>query len=146
MLIRQSFDQRFIKRLKEIEARYGTEMLEIDGIGSDSLDINKFTHNFFNNSVAADFTSDPNANVDDQSVVVFENEFGKSNYRLNAYYSLWEKMVNNPNFGIKRANKAIEMCIRGTLKIHDQHHWFKPYCYAFSVNTIDSPPTDCSTQ
>jgi anaerobic ribonucleoside-triphosphate reductase len=138
MIVRQSFDQRFCNRIKELEERYGTEMFDLDGIGDGAFDISAFTHKFLTNSVAADISSDPNANVDDQSVVVLENEFNKSSHRLNAYHILWERMVNHPDFGIKRANKALELCIRGTLKIHDQHHWFRPYCYAFSVEPIVS--------
>ena len=138
MLIKHSFDQRFINRIKELEDKYGKEMFDLDGIGDSTLDINSFTNKFLCHNVAADISSDPNANVDDQSVVVLENEFNKPLHRLNTYYILWERMIQNPDFGIKRANKALDLCIRGTLKIHDAHLFMKPYCFAFSVDTIVS--------
>ena len=47
MLVRQSFDDRFVTKLKEIESKYSIEMLEIDGIGPNKLDINRFARNFF---------------------------------------------------------------------------------------------------
>jgi len=136
MLLRQSFDNRFIFKIKELEEKYGKRMFDIDGIGSDVLDINIFTKNFLDNNVVADLSTDPNANVDDDSVIAYENEFNKSIHRLNAYYILWEQMVKSPELGIKRANKALEACINGTLKLHDQHLWLKSYCYAFSLEPV----------
>ena len=38
MLVRQSFDDRFVTKLKELENKYGLEMFELDGIGPDKLD------------------------------------------------------------------------------------------------------------
>ena len=136
MLIRQSFDSRFVDKLKEIENKYSVSMMELDGIGPSSLDINQFAKSFFKTSVIADISSDGNANVDDDSILSFEYEFGKSLQKLNAYYILWKKMVEDPNLGIKRANKILELCINGTLKIHDLHHFQLPYCYAFTVAPI----------
>ena len=136
MLIRQSFDQRFIDKLKDLENKYSTAMFIADGIGPDKLDINKFARKFFKEKVVADISSDANANVDDDSVLSFEYEFGKALQKLNAYYILWKKMVENPNMGIKRANKILEMCINGTLKVHDQHAILRPYCFAFSLSHL----------
>lgn len=136
MLIRQSFDQRFVLKLKEIEEKYGSEMIRLDGIGSDKLDINQFAKDFFNNNVISNVSSDGNANVDDNSVLTFEHEFGKSLQKVNAYYHMWNIMVKDSNIGIKRANKILELCINGSLKIHDNHMWMKPYCFAFSLDGL----------
>lgn len=135
MLIRQSFDSRFVSKIKDIEDKYGVEMLELDGIGPSTLDINQFAKKFFNNKIVADISVDANANVHDQSVLSFEYEFSKSIQKLNAYYVLWKKMVNS-EYGIKRANKILEMCISGSLKIHDLQFFLKPYCYAFTLSPL----------
>ena len=42
MLVRQSFDDRFVTKLKELENKYGVEIFELDGIGPNKLDINNF--------------------------------------------------------------------------------------------------------
>ena len=136
MLIRQSFDSRFVTKLKELENKYGVEMLEVDGIGPNKLDINHFARQFFKSKVVADISSDANANVDDDSVLSFEYEFGKSIQKLNSYYLLWKKMSEDEKYGIKRANKVLELCITGALKIHDQAQFTKPYCYAFSLDNL----------
>lgn len=134
LTIRQSFDDRFTNKLNEIQAKYGTEMLELDGIGPSKMDINQFAKDFFKNQEAvSDVTVDANANVSDKSVLFFENEYGKALHRLNTYYILWKKMVEDSNYGIKRANKILEACITGALKIHDQHYFMRPYCYGFTL-------------
>lgn len=136
MLIRQSFDQRFVLKLKEIEEKYGSEMIRLDGIGQDKLDINQFAKDFFNTNIISNISSDGNANVDDNSVLTFEHEFGKSLHKVNAYYHMWNTMIKDSNIGIKRANKILELCINGSLKIHDNHMWMKPYCFSFSLDGL----------
>ncbi len=133
MLVRHSFDSRFISKMQEIEDKYGIEMIELEGIGPSSLDINRFAKDFFSKKHISEISSDPNANVDDQTVLSMEYEFGKSIQKLNAYYLLWKKITEDPNLGIKRANKILELCINGTLKIHDLQFFLKPYCYSFSL-------------
>ena len=78
MLVRQSFDERFVIKLNEIQSNYGTELLHVDGIGQNQLDINHFAKKFFANKVVADVSTDGNANVDDDSVLSFEYEANKS--------------------------------------------------------------------
>ncbi len=136
MLIRQSFDNRFVDKLKEFEMKYGIKMFELDGIGPSKLDINQFAKDFFKDDVVANVSSDGNANVEDNSILSFEYEGGKSLQKLNAYYLIWKNMVEDPNLGIKRANKALDLCINGSLKIHDQHALLKPYCYAFTLANL----------
>ena len=136
MLIRQSFDQRFVDKLKDIENKYGLEMIEAEGIGPSTLDINSFAKKFFKRNNVADVSSDANANVDDNSILSLEYEFGKSLQKLNAYYIFWKKMTENEKIGIKRANKILELCINGTLKIHDLQFSLKPYCFAFSLSEM----------
>ena len=133
MLIRQSFDMRFVEKLKELETKYGVQMFELEGIGPSKLDINQFARDYFKSKVVSDISIDGNANVDDDSVINFEFEFTKSLQKLNAYYLLWKKAVENEKYGIKRANKLLELCINGSLKIHDLHMFMRPYCYAFSL-------------
>jgi ribonucleoside-triphosphate reductase len=134
LLVRQSFDERFVKKLQEIESKYGHEIFDIDGIGAEHLDINTFARKFFTKKVVADVSSDANANVDDDSVLSFEYEFTKSIQKLNGYYIIWKKIVES--FGVKRANKLLELSINGALKIHDLHMSLKPYCYAFSLEPL----------
>ena len=134
MIVRQSFDERFVIKINEIQSTYGSELLDADGIGQNQLDINHFAKKFFANKVVADVSTDGNANVDDDSVLSFEYEANKSMQKLNGYYVMWKRICDK--HGIKRANKLLELCITGALKIHDQHQMLKPYCYAFSLEPM----------
>ena len=134
MLIRQSFDERFVIKMNEIKEHYGVEMFELDGIGPSQLDINQFARKFFATNVVSDVSVDGNANVDDDSVLNFEYEAPKSIQKLNSYYLIWKNLTEK--HGIKRANKVLEMTINGALKIHDHHQLLKPYCYAFSLEPL----------
>lgn len=138
MLIRHSFDDRFINLLDRLRKEYGEEMFELEGIGEKALDINRYSKEFFkdNGKSTADRTIDGNANVSDKSVLSWENESTKPIKKLNAMYCLWKSGLNK--HGIKRANKFIEFEIRGGIRIHDFHMWKKPYCWASSLEPIVS--------
>lgn len=132
----QGFDERFVRKLVELQDEYGTEIFDIDGIGPKSLDIQSFHNKFFSNLKIADVTVDGNSNVDNNTVLSFEQEQSKALHRLYGYYSIWNKIVSNPNGGVKRANKVLESCIVGPLKIHDLHLVNKSYCYGFSLDEM----------
>jgi len=134
MIVRQSFDERFVIKLNEIQSTYGMALFDIDGIGQENLDINHFARKFFSKKVVADVSMDGNANVEDDSVLSFEYEFTKSIQKLNGYYILWKRSVDK--HGVKRANKLLELALTGALKVHDQHQLLKPYCYAFSLEQL----------
>ncbi len=134
MILRHSFDDRFVSKINELKDTYGTRMFDVDGIGADHLDINQFAKRFFSTKVVANVSMDGNANIDDDSVLSFEFEFNKALQKLNGYYVIWKKLMEK--HGIKRANKILELMINGALKVHDQHMLLKPYCYAFSLEPL----------
>lgn len=128
MLVNHSFDKRFVSLMERLRKQYGEEMFELEGIGEKHLDINRYSKDFFGTKIAtADKTIDANANVNDISVLTWENESQKSLKKLNALYVLWKSVMIE--FGIKRANKMIEYEINGAIRIHDFHMWLKPYSY-----------------
>ena len=132
----QGFDERFVRKLVELQDEYGTEIFDVDGIGPKSLDIQAFHNKFFSELKIADVTVDGNSNVDNNTVLSFEQEQSKALHRLYGYYSIWSRIAFDPNGGIKRANKVLENCIVGPLKIHDLHLINKSYCFAFSLDEM----------
>lgn len=134
LLVCQSFDDRFVKKFQEIESKYGHKIIDTDGIGQDNLDINTFAKKFFKEKNIADISTDANSNVDDTSVLSFEYEFTKAIQKLNGYYIIWKNCMEM--YGIKRANKLLELSLNGALKIHDLHLSMKSYCYAFSLTPL----------
>lgn len=134
---RYSFDERFVRKIVELQNEYGTELLDIEGIGPESLDIQKFSDKFFEqNSKTADVSVDGNANVSSQTVLSFEHEQGKASHRLYGYYMIWRKMAYDPSFGVKRANRMLDHLIAGPLKFHDAHMTNKAYCFGFSLEEL----------
>jgi ribonucleoside-triphosphate reductase len=122
--------------MSELRDTYGEEMFKLCGISAEQLDINRFAKKFFITDTVTDISSDPNANLQDNSTYTFECESNKSIHKLNAYYLLWKKLTDDSSYGIKRANKILELCISCALKIHDLHYFLKPYCYAFSTEQM----------
>lgn len=136
MLVKHSYDERFVTLMGNLHKKYGEEMFVLSGIGEKDLDINSYSKNFFglSKSNIADKSVDSNANVSDKSVLSWETESGKPLKRLNSMYMLWKEALNK--HGIKRANKMIEAEINGTIRIHDLHMFNKSYCYASSLMPI----------
>ena len=63
MYIRISWHDDFDDLMLHLRSKYGKELFDLDGIGS-QLDLNKFSKNFFKNtSTTADVSVDANANV-----------------------------------------------------------------------------------
>jgi ribonucleoside-triphosphate reductase len=136
MLIRHSYDSRFVQHLQKLKEEYGQKIFDLSGIGENDLDINTYSRNFFtnDNSSVADKTVDGNANVSEKSVLSWENELKKPLMKLNSMYMLWK--AAEKKHGIKKANKIIESEIRGSIRIHDFHLWTKPYCWASSLSVL----------
>lgn len=132
----QGFDERFVRKLVELQDEYGTPIFDVDGIGPNSLDIQTFHSKFFSDLKIADVSVDGNSNVDNNTVLSFEQEQSKALHRLYGYYSIWSRIAFDPAQGIKRANKVLENCIVGPLKIHDLHLINKSYCFAFSLDEM----------
>lgn len=135
MLVKHSYDSRFVSLLERLRTQYGEDMFKNSGISQDQLDINSFSKKFFgNDNNTADVSIDANANVNDKSVTGWMTEYSKPIMKLNAYYQLWETCVKK--HGIKRANKIIESEIIGSIRIHDLWLWNKPYCWAASLSLL----------
>lgn len=117
--IQHSFDHHFVELLDRLEKKYGEEMFELEGIDRKNLDIAKFTEKYLNTDVVADTSVDANANVDSNDVLGLEYEAPKPIMKLNGIYMLWKDALKK--FGIKRANKMVELEIAGGIRVHDLH-------------------------
>ena len=132
--VNHSFDDRFSKKLNYIAREFGSELLDIDGIGEKSLDVVSFAERFLERQEnIVDVTVDGNGNMDNNTALSFEMEQSKGLHRLFGYYSIWSQLANDDRFGIKCANRMLENCVAGPLKIHDLHFSQKSYCYNFSL-------------
>lgn len=149
MYIRVNFDNDFEDLILHLRSKYGKEMMNMDGIG-DQLDMANFGKQFFSSKHSvSDVSVDANSNVDDYTVVAYENELPKPYMRLNSLYLLWKGCKKF--YGTEFANRVVEGQISGDYYINDLSNVQKPYCYNFStydvmtkglpfVNKISSEP------
>ena len=64
MNINVSWDKNFEELMLYLKLKYKEEMFNLDGIGEEVLDLNKFSKNFFiNQTTTADVSVDSNSNV-----------------------------------------------------------------------------------
>lgn len=135
MYLRVNFDNDFEDLILHLRSKYGKEMFDIDGIGK-QLDMANFGKQFFSTKLdaTADVSVDANANVEDTTVVAYENELPKPYMRLNSLYLLWKGC--RKHYGTEFANRIVEGQITGDFYINDLSNVQKPYCYNFSTYDV----------
>ena len=134
MNIKISYEKQFERLMSKLKKKYPKEIFDLDGIGK-QLDMCGFSKEFFSSEVTADASIDANANVDDVSVIAYENELPKPYLKLNSYYVLWKKIKSL--YGIRTANKIVEMQLSGDIYIHDMHGIGAGKAYCFNYSTYD---------
>ena len=110
----QSYKKDFKDFMGEMESKYGEEIMEECGIGS-QLDISAMSKHFFNSSVTADVSVDANANVADISVISHKIEMAKPFQLINSYYRIYKELKKSR--GVDYAKKIIESQISGRIYI-----------------------------
>lgn len=140
MNINVSWDKNFEELMLYLKLKYKEEMFNLDGIGEEVLDLNKFSKNFFiNQTTTADVSVDSNSNVVSKTGVEYSFELPKPLRRYNSYYMLWKQLKKQ--FGQDFANKAIEMQLCGDIYINDFVDICSPYSYhPDNVITINQTP------
>lgn len=133
MLIETSYEKDFEELFEKLREKYPQKLFDLEGIGQQT-DMSKFSKKFFSVSTTADASADANSNVDDLTVVAYENEIPKPNARLNSIYLLWK--YGKKLFGKEFANKVVEKEIAGDFYINDLSNIQKPYCYNFSTYDV----------
>lgn len=132
MLINHSFGPEFDKLWSRLKSKYPEALFDIEGVGK-QLDGCVFAREFFGNEVAADSSVDPNANVTDNSVIVYNTESDKPIKKLHSFYVLWDKLKTL--YGKKIADEIIEMQISGDIYIHDAHGIASGMPYSYHKHT-----------
>jgi ribonucleoside-triphosphate reductase len=137
MYIKTSYPQEFDDIYMYLKSKYSEEIFNIDGIG-EQMDMSKFSKNFFSknsSSTTTDVSVDPNANVDDMSVITYTIELPKPLFKLNSYYILWKELKRLYNHQL--ANEIIEKQLNGDIYIHDVHGIGAGKVYCFNYSTYD---------
>lgn len=131
MYFKTTYDEEFDDLYMHLKAKYPAKLFDLEGIG-EQTDLGKFSKKFFSSaSTTADASVDANSNVDDMTIVAYENELAKPFTRLNSLYLLWK--YGRPLYGTEFSNKLIEKELIGEYYINDLSNVQKPYCYNFST-------------
>lgn len=131
MYFRTTYEQEFDDLYMYLKAKYPQKLFDLEGIGVQT-DMGLFSKKFFSDvSTVADGSVDANSNVDDLTVVAYENELPKPHTRLNSIYLLWK--YGRKLFGKEYANKMVELELTGAYYINDLSNVQKSYCFNFSL-------------
>lgn len=134
MYIRTTYDPQFEDLIMHFRSKYPEKLFDLEGIGKQT-DLSLFSKEFFSTkTTVADMSVDANSNVDDMSIIAYENELPKPFFRLNSLYLTWKYL--RQLYDLEIANKAIEMQITGDIYINDFTGIMKPYCYNFSTYDV----------
>ena len=127
MYHKTTYDQDFDDLYMYLKAKYPSKLFDLAGIGVQT-DMGLFSKKFFSDiTTTADGSVDANSNVDDLTVVAYENELPKPFTRLNSLYLLWK--YGKKLFGKEYANTMIEKELTGAYYINDLSNVQKPYSY-----------------
>lgn len=134
MYFKVTFDDEFEDLIMYLKSKYSKELFDLEGIGKQT-DMCKFGKKFFSDSTAvSDLSVDANSNVDDLTVVAYENEMSKPYMRLNSLYLIWKYAKRF--YGLEVANSIVQMEITGDIYINDMSNVQKPYCFNFSTYDV----------
>ena len=134
MYLKTTYDSDFEELMMHLKSKYPAKLFDLEGIG-EQTDMSLFSKKFFNSkSNVADKSVDSNANVDDTSIIAYENELPKPFFRLNSLFLTWKYLRHLYNHAL--ANKIIESQLTGDIYINDFVGVNKPYCFNFSTYDI----------
>jgi len=120
--IGQNIEQEFIELMKSIPE----ELLKMDGL--DTIDPFDLSKSYYNSTILADMSIDPNANINSKSPVNFYSEVFKPLLKLRSYHLLWKCLYKR--WGLDEANRIIKEVFKGGLYFHDITKIDVPYCFA----------------
>ena len=131
----QSYKKDFKDLMLGLEKKYGADVIEENGIGS-QLDISKSSKKFFKAFTTADVSVDANANVTDKSVISHKIETAKPFHLINSYYRLWKEIKKIETK--EKADWIVESQIKGRMYINDFVGFSSAMAYCFNYSTYDT--------
>lgn len=131
----QSYKKDFKDLMLGLEKKYGADLIEENGIGS-QLDISKSSKKFFKALTTADVSVDANANVTDKSVISHKIETAKPFHLINSYYRLWKEVKKAETK--EKADWIVESQITGRMYINDFTGFSSAMAYCFNYSTFDT--------
>lgn len=130
-----TLDKQFKNKLEELHDKYGTDMMEIEGMSPEQLDSCNFFKNFMQTTTVADATIDDNANVTNKNINTMISEANKPFLKLLSRNKLYIEM--REEFGKEVADEFLESAVNGEIYEHDSHlSSYMSYCFAFSLKDI----------
>ena len=128
-------NKNFTTQLNKLQAEYGEEFAEINGLSDEQLNFASFIDNFIDSDTVADASIDGNANVAHKDIVTMLNEMPKAHQKLLSLNKIYYEI--NKKYSFKTANRWLELEWNKTLGLHDAHTATTlPYCFAYDLKDL----------
>ena len=131
----QSYKKDFRELMLALENKYGSDIIDANGIGK-QLDMGKSSKDFFSCNTTAEVSIDGNANVTDNSVISHKLEIAKPFQLVNSYYRIWKEIKKTRSK--EYADWIVESQIIGRIYINDVIIVSSGQCYCFNYSTFDT--------
>lgn len=128
-------DKDFENCLKWLNATYGEDVAELNGLSSKQLNYTEFIDNFVDKAVVADASIDGNANVGHKDIVSLENEMSKPHSKLLGFNKIFYEIKKK--YGFETARDWLWSEWVGHFYLHDAYNTtYKPYCFAYDIEDL----------
>lgn len=134
-LLSQTYQVEYRDFMNKMLDKYGSEMFNLSGIGS-QLDMNQAIKKMVNANSVANGSIDANANAGYTTAITIMHEIAKPAALLQSYYRIWKWLKKNR--GEEVANRFVEAQLTGAFYVNDMHYisYPMPYCYNHSCLNI----------
>ena len=125
----------FERFFEKLNADYGEEFAEINGLSEDKLSYTDYINNFSRKKNVADASIDGSSNVKRKDIVTLRSEMSKPHEKLLSYSKIFLEMKQT--FGLRKAKKWLELEWNKALYLHDANSaTFVPYCFAYDLTKL----------
>ena len=127
----QSYQEDFRLFMEQMLDKYGVEIFNLSGIGT-QLDMNQAIKRMANSNSVANGSIDSNANAGYTTAITIMHEIAKPAALMQSYYRIWKWLKKNRN--LETANQFVEAQLTGAFYVNDMHYisYPMPYCYNHS--------------
>lgn len=133
--INVKLNKNFTTQFNKLQAEYGEEFAELQGLDDYHLNLTSFIDNFIDSDNVANASVDANSNITHKDVITLLSEMSKPHKKLLAFNKIYYEL--NKQYDFKTANKIIRSIWNYDIYLHDfDTSTFYSYCFAYDIKDI----------
>lgn len=133
--INVKLNKNFTTQFNKLQAEYGEEFAELQGLDDYHLNLTSFIDNFIDSDNVANASVDANSNITHKDVITLLSEMSKPHKKLLAFNKIYYEL--NKQYDFKTANKIIRSVWNYDIYLHDfDTSTFYSYCFAYDIKDI----------